>query len=531
MMKKHTIVWHSALFTLLAFSLRPAIANAQNATPWWQKLVKSAAHKAEQKVANAARGAVDPPANTNGSTNNPSKNEQNLKASKTQTNPNAQVALKGASYKYYKYTFSGDLKLRLSGFKNKSYTGWVISAGPPDYKIKSFNLNIGGLTTGWKLSKATTSSYWAWDRPEGSLRVHLTVAAPGDKLPSGGEATINIFGTFIGNYTFSTTNSMTRTPVGPPLLADKNTSGNPSPTSRRQDSTTSGNSPGSSPPGMKSSIAADKMTLQNGKWTAELRRSASPIRTKYSRVSPDILGLRPGMGVKAVEDAMAHNYKMKPMPSSAKAYFSYRTITMWSRPFIAELSDQNGQNDHIRVYFGTQATGNTVVGIKRVVKFRDSLTAPTMKGIVSDLDRKYGPPTTPPGNLRGAPWIEMNWVFGTHGLRKKPCPGNSCPCISNIRNISNDVGIGFLGGISMASYLQLDQSYAPVTPWSQGEYECVYAFAEGAYHDTSRVSQLEVVINDPADQMLMLKQTRKQLYPTAVAAYNKVAKPQKEPKL
>lgn len=63
-MKKHTVVEQSALFALVALSLAPAIGNAQNVAPWWQKVVKGVVHKAEQKVEHAGIGTVNAPKST-----------------------------------------------------------------------------------------------------------------------------------------------------------------------------------------------------------------------------------------------------------------------------------------------------------------------------------------------------------------------------------------------------------------------------------------------------------------------------------
>lgn len=307
---------------------------------------------------------------------------------------------------------------------------------------------------------------------------------------------------------------------------------------------TTSNNPSTTPPQPASSVAADTMTMKNGKWTAVLRRSANPIPITSANGSPDILGIKPGMSVNAVKSAIASNYLGQPVSSSAEASYEYKSITMWSQPYTAELFGEKGPNDYIRVYFGTQTTGNTVVGMSRKLKFNNVLAAPTMKQIASALEEKYGPPTTPAGNLNRVPWFEMNWVFGKNGLLHKPCPQIECPCISNIANISNDGGISFIGGIHMLDYgegylpanatgswIRTYGSLAAVTPISIGEYACVYAFVAAANQDQSRAGQLTVVISDTADQFLTIRETINQLHATAVAAYKEVATPEKPPNL
>lgn len=475
MITKHTIAEHAVFLALVAFSFAPAIANAQNATPWWQKVVKSVVHKAEQKVEHAGTGTVNAPKSTNSSTNSPPKDERKPQSTETQTTqtkagPNTEVALKGAFYNYYKYTFSGELKLRLSGFKNRSYTGWVISAGPPDYKIKSFKLDIGGLTTGWKLSNATTSSYWAWDRPEGSLRVHLTVAAPGDQLPSGGEATINIFGTFMGNYTFSTTNSMTRTPVGPPSFADK-------------------------------------IIMQNSGATYMahyVKRTAAPVALTYPGVSLDILGVKPGMSLKAAKRILVAHYKSRPISSSKKLSLSYKdSVFLSSQPFVSELDDRNkGQSDSIQVIFGNPTISNIVIGVVRKLNF-DQTHAPKMSQLMAALNKKYGPESSASNGDR-------TWIFGEHALIKSKSTGD-CPTANPVVNFDN---------------------YSPYSPGSAPpEYACVKATFAPLVGDDSRAAWVTVTLYNLADTELSNEEAMRQMHAAVVGDYKRVIKPAKVPTL
>ena len=442
---------------------------------------------------------ASPTQQVSGQHQNGSHNETPVNMQNPPTSPKNSVALKGAFYKDYKYSFSGKLNLRLSGFKSKSYKGWVISGGAPDYKIKSFNLDIGGLTSGWVLShyQRSTPNYWQWDRPEGSLRVHVTIATPLDKLPSPGAATINIFGTFMGNYTFSTSNNLTTTPVGPPSFADKIT--------------------------MKTNGAIYMAHY--------LRTTAAPVSAAYPGVSLDILGIKPGMSLEAVKRILVTHYKSRPRSIPQKARLSYKGIVyLSSQPYVSQLVEQKKDgSDRIAVIFGNPVIGNTVIGVVRILQFSGS-TAPEISQLMLALKNKYGPETVV--NIQN--WAASGhdaWFFGKHGLIKSSSTG-ACPTVDPVGLLESSTGVS-LPATGAADFDNF-------TPYSSGpnktgstarKYACVEAEIAPLTGDESRADWLTLSLYSIADAELSNEAAMQQMHAAVVVDYKRVVKPEQVPTL
>lgn len=258
--------------------------------------------------------------------------------------------------------------------------------------------------------------------------------------------------------------------------------------------------------------------------TMTLKKSVAPVPANYPGVSLDILGIKPGMSLQAVEHIMASKYKSKPSATSGKADFVYKSIDMNSQPFVTDLSGGNNE-DSIDVSLGTPATGNTVVGVSRVLQFSENpKTEPTLKAVYAALDKKYGP-ETPPSRYWTGNGIEITWVFGEHGMRKS-CTRSSCYCPSSTFTAPN---WQTLLAPNEPSQDQGKDAY------SEGTYACVVAdistTSGDPTHLNDRVSQLNVNVDDPADKVLTIKEAGKQLRAAALAAYQKEAKPEKVPNL
>lgn len=375
-------------------------------------------------------------------------------------------------YKYYKYTFSGKFQQLLPGMTTTSYEGSVIAGRAPAHKIKTFKLNVGGLTSGWVSRNQGPSYYWTWDRPQGKLRWKVQIATPWNSQTSPGRASISISGPSATNSTYSLNNKLTTAPVKPAVA-----------------------------------YLITKKTKSETDVLFDLKKTAPPINAVYPGVSLDILGIKPGMSLKAAKSIMASYYKAEPSsyPLVSLKLPYKNVIFVNSLPYTSELYYNNkNSTDTIAVYFGNQSTGNSVVAIDRTLTFGVK-TAPKISTIIAALDKKYGPQTQNPGETDS--W---HWVFGKHGLLKS-CTKNGCPC-----DVSH---------VDVATYWSLKKDM------SSDEYACVDAMVKPTSLDHSRAATLEVLINDPADKALTRKEANKQMHAAAVTIFAKEVKPEKLPKL
>lgn len=377
----------------------------------------------------------------------------------------------GAYYKEYRYTFSGTLNLLFSQAMNRSYQGSVVSSGAPDYKVKSFKLNVGGLSSGWVQSEYPTPNYWEWDLPKGSLRVHLSVATPFNDQEAPGRATVTVFGTF-GGDDYSSSQKMIITPIGPPLFDDKMEGGNGSYV-----------------------------------FTHYMRKTAPPADLKSLGVSLDELGVKPGMSVKEVEGILAPIYKSKASPGLDTISLDYKgSVLVTSAPFTTWL-DYSKDNDTMRVGFGNPTTGNIVDDIVREINFPDGATAPTVSDVVSALKKKFGQPTKINGEYSfGGRWI---WLFGKNGLIKSSA-NYRCPSNKTTHNYDY---------------------YSPPLSSERSQFSCVEAVVTSQLSDVSHAASVKLTVIDLADIRIADGQAMKQMHAAAVADYNRVHKVTKAPKL
>ena len=376
----------------------------------------------------------------------------------------------------YKDVFSGRFKLQLPGMTSASYAGIVTADGPPDFKIRSYQLNIGGWNSGWVLAQSTNAGSWIFDKPVGHLRIEVTISTPGGSGSSGGAATLMRFGTFIASYTFSTMNSMKSTPLGP--------------------------------------RAGDKITrVANGTTyvTHVLKKSADPVPARYPGASLDVLGIRPGMTVDAVQRQLISFYKSAPRSTTDTVTLDYRNIVVaTSQPYVSALTDHNkSDTDQITVQFGNDATGDTVISVGRTLTFSAD-AGPKVKEIRAALEKKYGFATTPGGT------DQPIWIFGQND-RLKSCPRAGCSC---------NPGFVRESGRSLATEIEDAKEVV-----STSEHVCVKATVSRFLSDNSHANQLVVLLSDPADVLLNAQQARRQMYAAAVADYKKIVKPEKVPTL
>ena len=376
----------------------------------------------------------------------------------------------------YKDVFSGRFKLQLPGMTSASYAGIVTADGPPDFKIQSYQLNIGGWNSGWVLAQSTNAGSWIFDKPVGHLRIEVTISTPGGSVSSGGAATLMRFGTFIASYTFSTTNSMKSTPLGPRV-------------------------------GDKITMVANGTTYV----THLLQKTADPVSTRYPGTSLDVLGIRPGMNVDAVKRQLISFYKSAPRSTTDTVALDYRNIIVaTSQPYISSLTDHNKSGtDQITVQFGNEATGDTVISVERTLTFSAD-TGPKFNGIRTALEKKYGVPTTSGGA------DQPIWLFGQND-RLKSCPRTGCSCSADLVRET---------GSSLAT--EIDDAKEVV---STSGHACVEATISRLLSDNLRASQLVVLLSDPADVLLNAQEARRQMYAAAVADYKKIVKPEKVPTL
>ena len=265
----------------------------------------------------------------------------------------------------------------------------------------------------------------------------------------------------------------------------------------------------------------------NFECTMTLENSSGPVPTVNPHVSLDILGIKPGMSLTEVKRIMVAHYKSEPSENSsgqygqsgegASGYLVYKNVSMHTRPWVYELVNANNSYgfDQTTVLFATPATGQTVVTIRRIVQFRTP--GPTVKQLLAALDKKYGPESIP-GRRDKAGFITLNWVYGKDG-KLEACKENFCQC-------PGSANLGYIQTTldTIPTGANYDKSLA------NDEYECVSAQVNFSFNDPVHATELDVVVNDPAEKVHTTKELYEQMHAAAVAEY-KSEKPSKAPTL
>lgn len=236
----------------------------------------------------------------------------------------------------------------------------------------------------------------------------------------------------------------------------------------------------------------------------KLKKTASPLPLPVTHpgVSLEINGIMLGMSQKPVMDVLAAKKYKQYTRRNTVASYTYKDVSAQSQSFLYEL-DANGTIDSVTVYFGTPATGQTVIGISRAIQFFDnSNTEPTIKQVIAALDQKYGPvhvhsPTYDPS---------MYWLYGKNGLQKK-CKTVGCPC---------QPAFGLPGG-------SLNPFSVAVPP--KGQYVCLSARIQDSMSKNGYAHQLNLDLGDSAETVFTSMEAFKQLRAKAVSSYKEITKP------
>lgn len=257
---------------------------------------------------------------------------------------------------------------------------------------------------------------------------------------------------------------------------------------------------------------ADKITVLSGTTyvTHYVKKTAEPIPAVYPGISLDVLGIKPGMNVEAVKRILVSHYKSAPRAISSKATLVYKTLSLSSQPYVGELVENKDSNDIMDVWFGSPATGNTVIGIYRRLQFSEN-TAPQISQLIAALDKKYGPETNMGPNNGG----RMRWYFGQHSVIRS-CSNGSCPS-STLDPMLTDPFVASAGNPYGGSSASLDHP--------AHYYPRVAADVAPLLADESRAAWVAVSLNDATDGVLSFEEAKKQLHAAGVADYKKVVKP------
>jgi hypothetical protein len=163
-------------------------------------------------------------------------------------------------------------------------------------------------------------------------------------------------------------------------------------------------------------------------WTAI--QTSKPFVASYPGASLDILGIKLGMSVDGVKKVLIAHYHKPPQAQMKTMSVDYKTIFMNSQYYTRSLTFRSQcqqfspkKCDIIWVYFGTPATGNSVIKVTRQLSYHEG-TGPTAQQSYAVLDKKYGPESAPSRTDNGS---MLYWVFGKHG-HISSCPNKDCSC-------------------------------------------------------------------------------------------------------
>lgn len=243
---------------------------------------------------------------------------------------------------------------------------------------------------------------------------------------------------------------------------------------------------------------ADEMTLV---------KSADPTMHQYAGHQIDVLGIAPGMSQDNVRKLIEANYGTTPSEKPSGLVMQYRSVSMKTQEYVSRFSAKK-ERDSIEVYFATPSTGGGVVGIHRTVSYPDATTAPSVDAVFDQLDKKYGVESVP--NHWGVPGlVNGTWMFNANAQIQ--CDGFGC-------------------GRPFAP-LEPSSLQSNMDSMSQGQHLLINASVSSARTDPTRVSELEIVIEDKTNKVKTLSEAFKQIQTAAQDAYAKTAVPQAGPKL
>lgn len=238
-----------------------------------------------------------------------------------------------------------------------------------------------------------------------------------------------------------------------------------------------------------------------------LIKTANPVIPSYPGLSVDILGIKPGMSVKAVEAALRAAYPKlnpqgQPNPSIDWATTSVPSggpVPLQSQRYVGDMSASK-PNDHIQIYFGTPTTGNTVVSVTRQIQFPTKRSEPTLKQILSALDKKYGRETVPSRD-RSSEGELVNWDYGKAGHLKR-CPAG----------INNGAG-------ECMCRVQFDP-WTPATtePFIKQDFDFCIVTAISLGYNKYHVKSVGFILGGPVDMAIDAKSFHKQVKAAQVAA-------------
>jgi len=257
-----------------------------------------------------------------------------------------------------------------------------------------------------------------------------------------------------------------------------------------------------------------------------LHESAPPMKLAHTGGALDILGVSLGMTMEEANRALKSHYKIRAHAVNGTFIrYQYKSIMLKSAPYTSSIMEhitKNATNEITTAYLGTPAIGSTVMEIQRSIVYHNTMTAPTITGIETALDNKYGPGTRVEKTPGYSPVTnEKIWIFGKHGLIRsvKQPLSQYAPCIGFKINLQPD-------RYNEPTGLENIKLKAGSDAYSAGQYACVDASYSPASSDTSRVGTLIITVKSPALQVQDINQTLKQMRSAALASYKTEAKPE-----
>ncbi|MDE2463472.1 MAG: hypothetical protein KGO02_07150 [Alphaproteobacteria bacterium] len=246
------------------------------------------------------------------------------------------------------------------------------------------------------------------------------------------------------------------------------------------------------------SFCASSSFAKPNTWT--MIQTGKPFVASYPGASLDIIGIKLGMSVGDVEKVLTSHYHTPPQSQMTTMPVDYRTIFMNSQNYTRSLTFRSkcqqfssSKCDIIWVYFGTPATGNSVIKVTRQLSYHQG-TGPTVQQSYATLDKKYGPESAPSRTDNGS---TLYWVFGKRG-HVSSCPNKDCSCGYN------------------------EMHMVPKNLVSQDELVCVMASFSG--------KDYSVTIRSPAAEYVDELAAKREVQGVGIAAYKKEVQAHTPPK-